>query len=291
MDTLLGLSISDESVEVVEVMHDGHALSVRAIGEWKRTGEADFPALGDRLRSFVQANAIRANNVTIALDGGLLFVQTFPVEIGLSREEWDRHAQWERSQFFPKMSGEEFIGDVFPLPPRPTQTSQEILSVSIRRENVRALRKMVHHAGLELGGVDGAHFCAETLLLERSQELSDQPTLFVTLKKQSVEWSLYEEKTLVHYGARRAGGSTAIAEVLGTVLKNSQPDRILMHGPLAGQETQGVLRDATHLPVHTFDPFLTVNLPADLPLAEHFTATSFRFAAAVGAALRAAGAD
>ena len=291
MDTLLGLSISDDSVEVVEVLQDGHALSVKAIGEWRRTEEADFPALGDRLRSFVQANAIRATTVTVALDGGLLVVQTFPVEIGLPREEWDRHAQWERSQFFPGTSHEEFVGDVFPLPPRPSQTSQEIMSVSIRRENIRAIRRMVHHAGLELGGVDGAHFCAETLFLERSQELPDRPMLFVTTKKQSVEWSLYEEKALVYYGTRRAEGTSAIADVLSTVLQHHRPDRIILQGPLAGQETQDVLRDATHLPVYPYDPFRTVTLPADLPLAEHFAATSFRFAAAVGAALRAAGVD
>lgn len=291
MDTLFGLSIGADSVEAVEVQRDGNALRVTAIGEWNRTDASDLPALGDRLRTFVQANAVRSTDVTVALDDTLLVVQTFPVEVGLSRAEWDRHARWERSQFFPSAAKEEFIGDVFPLPPHPSENAQEIMSVSIRREDIRAIRRIVHHAGLELGGVDGAHFCAETLLLEHSQELSDQPALFVAVKKQRIEWSIYERKTLLQYGVRQAEGHGAIADALRGIVQDRHPEQILLHGLGAGPEVQDALRDATGLPVRAFDPFQTVPLTPDHPLAGQFAATSFRFAAAVGAALRSAGAD
>lgn len=289
MDTLLGISISSESVEAVALEPRAHAMSVKAIGEWKRTPDTGLMALGDRLQSFMDANGIRAKALTVALDTSLLFVHTFPVEAGSTREEWQQHARWERAQFFPTLPQEEFISDVFALPPRPSQQVQNVMSLSIRREDVRSLRSIAQDAGMALGGVDGAHFCAETALLERSSEFQNMRLLFVAVKKQNCEWSLFEQKALVHYESRRAEGAPAVADLLLNAVREHHPDQIILHGPLATREMQDALREATPVPVRVFDPFQGVDLPPELPLSEHFVAASFRFAAAVGAALRGAG--
>ena len=289
MNTLLGLSISPESVEAVELLNQGHTPGVRAIGEWKRSPDTDLAAIGDRLHSFLSANDVRTSTVNVALGPDLLFIHTFPVEPGLTRERWHQHAQWERSQFFPSVPAEEFISDVFPFPPRTSPAAQDILSVSIRRASLRALRTVIHDAGLELGSVDGAHFCAETVLLEHFPNLSEQRLLLVGAGKAAIEWSLFERKTLVRYENSRAEGAAAMAAVLGPVLTSLQPEQIVLYGLEATQDVQGAVQEITPIPVRMLDPFRTAALPAEIPLAGHFSSASFRFAAAVGAALRGAG--
>ena len=290
MESLFGLSISAETVEAVELLYDDPSLTLTAIGEWKRSAGTDLASLAERLVSFIHANGVSAKRVTVGLDTSLLIVHTFPVDNGLSREEWQQHAQWELSQLVPTLPQSEYITDVFPLEQKAAPSTQEVLSISLRREDIRALRQSIREAGLELQGVDGAHFCAETMFLERSLEPPEGRALLVAVKKQRVEWSLLERSALVHYASRRAETADTIVEELLAALQTQQPvHRVVLYGPHVTREIQEHIQRATPVPVHVLDPFQALSVPADLPLVQHFAATSFRFASAVGAALRNAG--
>ncbi len=290
MDSLFGLSITAESVEAVELVRRGSALELTAIGEWKRPPATDLAQVGDRLASFVKANAIGARQVSVGLDTSLFIIHTFPVDAGLTQPDWQRHARWELSQLIPSLPEDEHITDVFGLAPHTMSSTQNILSISIRRNDVRSLRDGIRAAGLELHGVDGAHFCAETMFVERSLPPPDGRVLFVGVKKQRIEWSLLDHAKLLQYGSRWAEGPEAIeAELRSPLNSQHQITRIVLHGPLVTQHIQEHLQKATALPVQILDPFETLLVPQELPLAQHFGATSFRFAAAVGAALRNAG--
>jgi len=290
MESLFGLSISAESVEAVELLYDDPSLTLTAIGEWKRSAGTDLASLGERLVSFIHANGVSARRVTVGLDTSLLIVHTFPVDPGLSREEWQQHAQWELSQLVPSLPQSEYITDVFPLEQKGSPLSQSVLSVSLRREDIRALRQAIKEAGLVLAGVDGAHFCAETMFLERCLEPPEGRALLVCVKKQRIEWSLLEQSTLMHYASRRAESPDAIVEELLAALEAQRPvHRMVLYGPHVTRELQEHMQRATPVPVQVLDPFQALSVPSDLPLVQHFAATSYRFAAAVGAALRNAG--
>ena len=170
-ELILGLSICDRSVQAAEMEQDGASNTLQAIDEWDNT----FPARGlddargtDRfleyLSAFIKVNRVRATKVSIALDTASLFINSFPLEDGVSRPDINEHVNWELSQFFPDLPAKEFVTDVHVMAHHPEEHWKRVLSVSVRRRDAYALQSALARLGLSVHILDVDHFSADHAL-------------------------------------------------------------------------------------------------------------------------------
>ena len=122
-DFILGLSLSGGGVQAVELERDGAKTTLLTIDEWEdvlspRPGDAGAPDIVEfqrQLARFMSTNQVRAEKVSVALDTAILFINSLPIEQGLTRTEINDHVRWELSQYYPDTDPAEFMQEISTL--------------------------------------------------------------------------------------------------------------------------------------------------------------------------------
>lgn len=284
----LGLSIGDSMAEIVEFVREGPSITVTAIGEWPVAPELTDQMLGDRLASFVSANNLTARIISIALSTSRLIVHTFPADAGTIHAQWTAAARWELNRLLEGSGADAYLTDAIALPPPPGKAGVEVLSVSLRRDDVAMLTRAAAASGLSIGSIDADLFCAETIYLERTPGGLPPSTLLMMVRPDRIDWTRLAGRVTQRYGTMPVTNGTAVADVIGSLFPMiGTVDRIMLHGPEAQPTLAQTVHDRLAVTTACLDPFATMAVPASLPLIEHFMRAPHRFAAAAGAALRA----
>ncbi len=283
----LGLSIGDTMAEIVEFVREGPEITINAIGEWPMTAPLNEQTLGEHLDTFIRANGIMAGGISVALSTSRIIVHTFPADAGTTHPQWTAAARWELGKLLPGKQSEGYITDAIALPPPPGRSGVEVLSVSIRRDDVAMLEGAAEGLGMKITSIDADIFCAETAFLERTPGGPPSATLIVMVRPDRIDWTRLSGRVTVRYGTKTLDGTPA-EDAIGTVLPAiGAVDKIMLHGALATPAMAEALQTRHGIAAACLDPFATMAVPAALPLVDHFMRTPQRFAAAVGAAFRA----
>jgi len=119
---VMGLSLTDKTVQAVEIEQDGPSNTLTAVDEWVNTLPSSAEQNGEGTQKFVEflstfmkTNQVKAKLTSVALDSSLLFFNTIPLEEGLSRAEINDHVNWELAEYFPETPSREFITDTHVL--------------------------------------------------------------------------------------------------------------------------------------------------------------------------------
>jgi Tfp pilus assembly PilM family ATPase len=283
----LGLSIGDTMAEIVEFVREGPEITVTAIGEWPVSTPLTDQTLAEHLDTFMRANSIMAGSVSVALTTSRIIVHTFPAEAGTTHPQWTAAAKWELSRILPGKQSEGYITDAIALPPPPGRSGVEVLSVSIRRDDLAMIEAAAGNSGMKVSSIDADIFCAETIFLERTPGGLPPATLVVMVRSDRIDWTRLSGRVTVRYGTRPLDGASAgdaIAALLPTI---GTVDKVMLHGPKAAPAIAEAVQTMSGVNAACLDPFATMVVPATLPLADHFLRAPQRFAAAAGAALRA----
>lgn len=294
-DLILGLSISGGSVQAVALERIGATVTMLAIDEWESgflAGPADgSPAARQgfqrRLKQFTTDNRVVPERVSVALDTALLFVNNLPIEQGLTRNEIYDHVKWELSQYYPTVDPAEFITDVHVLTERSAGPYNEALSVSIRRHDASAVQKAVAGAGLELHIVDADHFAADTALRINYPDTYRKYIALVGIKETRLDVSLIRNGSLETYRYMLAQSNREIVQGIASLARKTPGiHSITVYGPYLDRDLLTGIRRGCPILVEALNPLRHINVSDSLRLAEHLTVPSYRFAAAVGVALR-----
>lgn len=283
----LGLSIGDAMAEIVEFVREGPEITISAIGEWPVTAPLTDQTLAEHIDTFMRANSIVAGSISVALSTSRIIVHTFPADAGTTHPQWTAAARWELSRILPGKQSEGYITDAIALPPPPGRSGVEVLSVSLRRDDVAMLESAAGASGMKVSSIDADIFCAETIYLERSPGGPPPASLIVMVRADRIEWTRLSGRVTVRYGTRPLDGASAEDAIAAVLPGVGTVDRIMLHGPKAGPAIIEALQARHAVKAEILDPFATMAVPATLPLVDHFMRTPQRFAAAVGAALRA----
>lgn len=284
----LGLCIGDTMAEIVELFRDGPTITVAAMGEWPVGPRLEARPITDRLRAFLKANDITATGITVALSTSRLIIHAFPVPADAPRPTYVNTARWELAQILRGQPVDGYITDATAFSRPADGEATEVLSISLRREDIALLRGAAEACDLDMDGVDADHFCAETLCLERTPGGLPPASILVTLRADRIDWSLLGSTESRRYGTEATGGSASMEDAVNAVIGRTGPvDRIILSGPHATEEAAALLRNRLGVAAECLDPFATIAVPASLPLIGHFMRAPQRFAAATGAALRA----
>jgi Tfp pilus assembly PilM family ATPase len=293
-ELVLGLSISDRTVQAVEVEQDGPSNTLLAIDEWENTlpvaGGDDGHGMGqftEYLAAFLKVNRVKAKKVSVALDTGSLFINSFPLEDGISRVEINEHVNWELGQFFPGTPTKEFVTDIHVMTRHTAERWNNVLSVSVRRRDAYAVQSALGKLGLSLHILDVDHFSADTALRTNYPDAERKYLALVGVKENRLDISLLRNGNLESYSYGVVQSNQEIVEQIGELSRNVKGiQSITAYGPYLDKDLLVLIRRGSALLVEALNPLRHVKVSDSLRLADHLSVPSYRFASAVGVALR-----
>lgn len=291
---ILGLSFGDKMVQAVEVEQDGPANTLTAIDEWENTlpGGAGENGHGleefvEHLSAFIKVNRVKAKQLSIALDSSILSMTTFPMEIGLTRAESYEQTAWELSQYHPDLAPSAFVTDTHVLMHDPDERWSQVLSVAVRRDDVSLFRTAASRLGLTLHVVDVDHFSADTALRVNYPDTRRRFLALVGIKESRLDISMIRYGSMESYSYCIADSFKEIVDQVGALSREAKGiHSITVYGTYLDKELLVEIRRASSLLVEALNPLRHVRVTDSLRLAHHLSVPSYRFAAAVGVALR-----
>ena len=294
-DLIVGLSISGGGIQAVEIDRSGPTTTLLSIDEWENTlpaastngseeGLLEFQRLFSK---FIRENRVRASRISISLDTTMLFLNSMPIDQGLTRSEINDHVKWELSQYFPDTSTTDFITDVHILTERENDPYTEALSVSVRRHDAVIIQKAAKAAGMELAIVDADHFAADTALRINYPDTYRKYIALIGVKENRLDISLMRNGSLESYRYIIVQSNQEIIQGIAALARKTPGIySMTVYGPYLDRDLLTQIRRGSPILVEALNPLRHVNVSDTLRLAEHLTVPSYRFASAVGVALR-----
>jgi Tfp pilus assembly PilM family ATPase len=293
-ENIIGVSISDGGVQAVELERSGASTTLLAIDEWENaflgrtsSGPAEAKQFAKRLAKFMSDNKSRATKVSVAIDTAHLFLNSLPIAEGLTRNEINDHVKWELAQYYPAVDPNEFITDVHVLTERVSGPFNEALSVSLRRDDAAAVKKTIIAMGLELHIVDADHFAADTALRVNYPDTYRKYIALAGIKENRLDISLVRNGSLESYRYVVVNSNQEIIQGIAALARKSPGiHSITAYGPFLDRDLLTQVRRGSPILVEAMNPFRHIDVSDNLRLADNLSVPSYRFAAAVGVALR-----
>lgn len=294
-DSVIGMSVSDRGVQAVELVRNGLTATLLAVDEWENPfavggingNEEHFRLFAAAVRKFLADNRITSKRVSLALDTAYLFLHNVPVEEGATEDEIREQVRWELEQFFPGEAPEDFVSDFHRMKRAPGETAGQVLSVSLRRNGAQSLGRHLKDLGLQIHILDADHFSAETALRVNYPDIFRRMLALVGVKENRLDISMLRNGTLEGYSYRVVNSNQEIIDAIAALSREAQGIfSITAYGPYLDTDLLHRIRRSSALLVEALNPLRHVSVADSLRLAEHLTAPSYRFASAVGVALR-----
>jgi Tfp pilus assembly PilM family ATPase len=283
----IGLSISEDAVHIVAIARQGRMGTLTALAEWQNSVGITPDILQERIGAFLRANDIAFGEVSLALDTSQMFLHLFPGMPDTPDKSVREHAEWEIGQFFPDSHPAEFITDTHVMALSKHKPWREVLAVSVKRAEVREIRKVLSGLRLRIRIVDVDHFSAEHAFRLNYPERGPEVLALVGVKRGRIDISMLRDHELAWYSySTPRSHQDSIDLIAGIPRSAPEIQRLVLYGPTLKHQMVTEVSDASSLPVEALNPFLQIQRSSSLLLADHFLASPYRFAAAVGAALR-----
>jgi Tfp pilus assembly PilM family ATPase len=293
-ETILGLAVGDKRVQVVAMLHDGNQRTLLAVDEWNNTlpfrsdtNGAGLTRFTENLSEYLAKHQITPDKVSVTFDSGQTFIATFPFEEGISRLERTSQMRWELSQYFPEADASEFITDVQPLTDNKIDKWVRAISVSLPRRHTDVIGTVMAQMGLKLHVVDIDHFSADHALRFNYPDINKKYIGLLGVKENRLDISLMRNGVLEAYSYRIVSSNTEIVDHIRVIAQETLGlYSLCAYGTFLDVDLLVQIRRASPLLVEALNPLRHVGVSDSLRLADHLSVPSYRFAAAVGVALR-----
>ncbi len=300
----LGLSFHKGKIQAAEVEH-GKQVTLTGLAE--HDSAIDFAQMGPQLsvthpqlhtfvadlRDLILQNKFNAGFISYALPPDPVFINMIPAEPSLKGPELAAYLQWEMEQYFPGTPAKEFIIDSHAL--RATHGApKELFMVSVRKSMVAFIQKVTAELKLKLNIIDIDQFSTEKTLLFNYPEVLDHPIVLFGLRFGYVDASLVHKGEMSDYRSFRSDSGGTVKKAIQQYLKylkekdvKEPPAALLLHGSDITDNLIKELRMETGI-----KQTLAINscrkLPTSNKVPKPLMHESYRFAAAIGLALRSA---
>lgn len=201
----------------------------------------------------------KPKNISFALDKKLLFIHTFPMDTGLSKEKENEHMNWELSQHIPNYHAKEYLSDTHILRSTPDKQKKEILSVTIKRSYVYDIHEKVTSKNYNLDYIDATHFASSDLLFFNHPEVKTQEILLVAYNNSYIECSRFSHGKLVDYQSSADTNIDQLVELVKYNFSKGKTERIFLYGNKATTEALVKLRIDVSPHFTILNPFLRIN--------------------------------
>ena len=298
----VGVSFLKGKIQLAEVEHKRKKRTVTVLAEretaidFAQTGanlSATHPQLGifvSELKGIIKQQKVIAENISFALPPDPMFINIIPTDPGLKGKDLSQYLQWEMNQYFPNASPKEFFIGADSLPLK-NKMAQQTFMVAIRRGIAAFLQKAVAGLKMNLNIIDIDQFSTEKTLITNYPEILEHEIVLFGFRKNGVDASLIHEGAMTDYRAFHYNGNSDPTKPIMKYLKYLKqkdietPAAILLHGIDITRDFVVSLRTTTGikqtLAMNSLRKIRAVN-----NLSQQFMKESYRFAAAIGLALR-----
>jgi Tfp pilus assembly PilM family ATPase len=294
MNSIVGIGLGSNSLQAVEIDHSGRTKTVLAMGEYlyartrgEKSPEQKSDIFSEGLSFFFNSQGFRSKRVSVALDTSSLFLHTLPVEAGLSGSQMTEQLNWELNQYFPETNPKDFITDVHVLSENPAQRLKEILSVSVRRKETARIQRAIAAIGRTVHIVDVDHFASETALRVNYPDTSAKDLALVGIKRHRVDISLLRKGVMESYRYHLVESDAELIEHVGSLSREARGVfSIVAYGPYLDNNLLVGIRRKSNILVEALNPLRHLSVSRTVRLGDNVAGPSYRFAAAIGVALR-----
>ncbi len=291
--SILALHIAEHSSQALLLELERGRWTLHAAMEWqselfKQVGD-DTPGVDDfveRLSAFLLQQHADVREAAVALDTTRLFVNTFPVD-DTSESAIEEHLAWELNEYFPGSPNNAFISDYHLIPKSDLRLYDTALAVSVRRDVVQKIQRTMNRLKLQLTAMDGDHFAAETVVRLGYPETKTKLIALAGVKADRLDISLLHNWDVQFYGYKLVTQDENIVHELAQLaMQHRRLECVMVFGKSLDEGLIGEIRAGLPLPVEVVNPFRTVTVATKLRFNNDLTARAFRYAAAIGVALR-----
>lgn len=290
---VLGLYCSERTAQAVIVERNGISNRLLDLHEWENTlfdyAGDDTPGMDEfveQLSLFLKPHQ-RAEQVGVALDTSLLFFNTIPFETTASRQQIKEQLEWELQEYFPGSPHNAFASDIHTLARHQDSQYDNVLAISVRRDLIQKLHSGLRRLKLTLDIVDSDFFSADSSLRVNSPEMSNRSFVLAGVKEGRIDTSIIRNNEVESYAYYEATTDEDIVQKIKTISQSeSGLHSILLFGTGLTRELITEIRKHSPTLIETLNPFRVVDIAGSVKLEKDPTPMSFRYAAAVGVALR-----
>ena len=300
----LGLSFLKGRIQAAEIEHGKQvqltglaecdsSIDFSQVGAQLNASHPQLPAFVTELKELINQSRFLAGFVSFALPPDPVFINMIPADPSVKGPELNEYLQWEMEQYFPGTPAKEFIIDSHALR-APKGTPPDLFMVSVRKSTVGFIQKVTAELKLKLNIIDIDQFSTEKTLLFNYPEVLDHPIVLFGVRYGYVDASLVHKGEMSDYRSFQSDSDSGIKKAIHhylTYLKEKDvqetPAALLLHGADIPQNLIQELRTETGI-----KQTLTMNscrkLPTSGKVSKPLLQESYRFAAAIGLALRSA---
>ncbi|MER3524628.1 MAG: hypothetical protein C4326_11350 [Ignavibacteria bacterium] len=291
---VVGLYLTEQSAQALLLGLEGGRRTLHAVTEWQSTlftyAGDDTPGVDEfveHLSNFLSEHQRSAHMMAVALDTSLLFVNALPVDDPSGDEAIREQIVWELNEYFPGSPDNTFISDYHVMLKPDSRSYDEVLAVSVRRDVVQKLRRAATRLNLRLGVLDGDQFGAETAFHFNHPEWVKKHIALVGVKHDRIDLSILRRGDIEAYAYAFIATDQDVVQQLSTLMQqHAHVDMLMLFGERVDPELLAEIRAGISLPVEILNPFKSVTVSPTLRLKSDPTIRAFRYAAAVGVALR-----
>ncbi len=293
----LAFIIERSHVTAVEIAHSPKGKTLTAAGSFDSAINFDDPQVHSEvgaagrertfvkeIQNFMKKIGAGAHFFSFGLNSKMAVVQSIPVEMSLSDEEFNTHLEWELNNFFPEASPDQYVISPYALVGNDGKPSDRAMMISVRKSFINFLNGVCEKLHGSLHIVDIDHFCAETCLTYNFPTLTGKRTVVIGMDEETLDASLL-------VGGKNSDIRTMLWDgkdlsIVDAYARDQQADIIYLHGRIINQEIANKLKQFTPYQVEISDPFRKVALPATLKNVEEIKNKKQEYTAAVGLAVR-----
>ena len=297
-DIIIGLSLSGGRVQAIVLDRSTTTPVLTAIAEWEHSlplggGADDGPGIGkfnEHLAAFLKLHRVKARRMAAAIDTAFLFLHPIPFDQAIPRPEEQAHLAWELEQYFPGSSPDEFLSAAHPMERPEADSASPVLhhlAVSIRRHDSALIERLAAQHGLSLTVLDVDQFSAETALLVNYPDSSRRHLALVGIKPGRLDVSRIRYGVLEDYRYHTVEEGQSLSSAFAAATGDlTGIQSITAYGPGLDRELLSDIRRASTMLVEALNPLRHVNVSETLRIADNLRSPTYRFASAIGVALR-----
>ncbi len=283
---IAGISFTDVSSVLAVLEHRQEEVGLLFLDEYNRDNDREEFWYLRPIVDFLDQHHTRIQQVNIALDGRGLVLLHCLLDDTLTQSERNEHLQWELSHYIGSYKPNEYINDVHILETDPQAHVQRVLAVAVRRNVIFGLQNFLSERKQALGIVDVNHFATASALIRNHPEVGGAMCASIGAHLSRVDVSILDNGHMVEYRYSSGSNEAMIRSFLGEVLDQFSVAGVYLHGTTLTHEQETMIKSLVKQPTAVLNPFRRLVVSHDFLTFDRYLKEPFRFAAAVGIALR-----
>ncbi len=297
----LGVSFVRSRVQVAEVEHAKKttltvlaeaptSIDLRQSGASLSSSHPQVAPLAGEIRELLESNKVRSQSISFAIPPDSVFINIIPLPKILKGPKLAEHLQWEVAHYIPDFVPGDYLLESFPIARQP-EHAVNVLVMSLKRGMVEFLQKVASELRLRLTALDLDHFCSEKTLGFNYPEIQGHTVLLFGTRYGAVDASALNDGELVDYRRFLGQIPVDVPQIVASYVKYIQqrddidkPSAMFFTGLEIPIGVMNRLKKEVPVQMITMNSFR--KLPIKGKVFEQYLSENYRFAAAIGLALR-----